>query len=387
MKRIIKKYILFGLMVAFISVHLSVHAAEEEDTLEKVQQQTEEKILNELDFTEINESIEQLFPKQKMQFEDVISVMVSGDLKNIGKTILNYFSDQLFYEFKQNRQNLIHIVLLAVVAAVFTNISRAVQSRQIAESGFYLLYILLITLCLNVFKIAVLGIEDHLENILGFMKVFCPGYFLSVAISSGSSTATGFYNLVILLIFLIEVLLLRFLIPVIHIYILLEVMNHLFEEEIFGRLSGFLKKFVGWFLKTVFGVVIGINVVQGLLSPALDQLKRSTITKTVEALPGVGNLFGSTADVVLGTAVLLKNGIGMAGAVVLILLCAVPVIQMVLLTLLYQLAAAVVEPVSDKRITGCISSVGEGYELILKVLVTTALLFLLTIAIAASSTS
>ncbi|MBO5460642.1 MAG: hypothetical protein J5983_02440, partial [Ruminococcus sp.] len=34
-----------------------------------------------------------------------------------------------------------------------------------------------------------------------------------------------------------------------------------------------------------------------------------------------------------------------------------------------------------------ISSVGEGYELILKVLVTTALLFLLTIAIAASSTS
>ena len=41
----------------------------------------------------------------------------------------------------------------------------------------------------------------------------------------------------------------------------------------------------------------------------------------------------------------------------------------------------------DKRITGCISSVSSGYELLLKVLCTVLVLFLLTIAVAAAATS
>ena len=111
------------------------------------------------------------------------------------------------------------------------------------------------------------------------------------------------------------------------------------------------------------------------------------MTKAVEAVPGIGSLFGGVTDVLLGTAVLIKNGIGMAGAVILILICSVPVIQMAAMTFLYKFAAAMVQPVSDKRITGCIRSVSEGYRLMLKVLYTTLILFLITIAVVAASTN
>ena len=89
----------------------------------------------------------------------------------------------------------------------------------------------------------------------------------------------------------------------------------------------------------------------------------------------------------LGTAVLIKNGIGMAGAAVMIAICAIPIVQMALMTLMYKLTAALVQPVSDKRITGCISSVSQGYELLMKVVFSTGLLFLLTIAVVTASTS
>ena len=128
-------------------------------------------------------------------------------------------------------------------------------------------------------------------------------------------------------------------------------------------------------------------MVQGLLAPAIDSLRKSALTRTAEALPWIGNAVGGAAEVVFGTAVLIKNGIGMAGAVIAVLICAVPVIQMLLLAFLYKLAAALVQPVSDKRITGCISSVSEGYELLVKVVFTAGLLFLLTIAIVAASTT
>ena len=54
---------------------------------------------------------------------------------------------------------------------------------------------------------------------------------------------------------------------------------------------------------------------------------------------------------------------------------------------MYKLAAALVQPVSDKRITTCISGVSEGYEIMVKVIFTSGLLFMITIAIVAVSTS
>ena len=62
----------------------------------------------------------------------------------------------------------------------------------------------------------------------------------------------------------------------------------------------------------------------------------------------------------LGTAVLVKNGIGMAGAVICIALCVIPLVQTAGTALLYKLAAAMIQPVSDERVTGCVEAVGEG---------------------------
>ena len=57
------------------------------------------------------------------------------------------------------------------------------------------------------------------------------------------------------------------------------------------------------------------------------------------------------------------------------------------LAFLYKLAAALVQPVSDKRITGCIGGVSEGYEMMVKIIFAAGLMFLLTVAVVAASTS
>ena len=135
------------------------------------------------------------------------------------------------------------------------------------------------------------------------------------------------------MIYVVEVLILRFLLPVINIYIMVQVLNYLAGEEYLSQFAELLSKMVTWILKTLVTCVIGINVIQGMLAPAIDALKRSALTKTAEAIPGIGNAIGGVTDVVLGTAVLIKNGIGMAGAAVMIAICAIPIVQMALMTL------------------------------------------------------
>ena len=109
--------------------------------------------------------------------------------------------------------------------------------------------------------------------------------------------------------------------------------------------------------------------------------------KGAEAIPGVGNLLGGMTEVALGTAVLVKNGIGMAGAVICIALCVIPLVQTAGTALLYKLAAAVIQMVSDERVTGCVEAVGEGCQILLQIVFTVGVLFLLTIAIVAAVTN
>lgn len=55
--------------------------------------------------------------------------------------------------------------------------------------------------------------------------------------------------------------------------------------------------------------------------------------------------------------------------------------------LLYKLAAAMIQPVSDERVTGCVEAVGEGCQILMQIVFTVGVLFLLTIAIVAAVTN
>ena len=384
--------VVFGFGTRIVNAEENREAAQssEEDAEEdtgRIQQKVEDALLSEFDFDEIEDSLRRMFPREKISFSEVVSELMSGDIAGVGKIFVEYLSDQIFYEFRYNRENLVYMLLVALTAAVFTNFAGAFQNRQVSEISFYILYMLLITLCLTAFRIATQGLEEQLDSLLDFMRVLCPSYFLAVAFASGSVTSLFFYNVILFLIYAVEIVVVRFLLPVINVYIMVQVLGNLTGEDFLSEFAGLLQKIVSWILRTLLAGIIGINVVQGLLAPAVDTLRRSALTRTAEALPWVGNAVGGAAEVVLGTGVLIKNGIGMAGAIITVLICAVPVLRMLILAFLYRLAAALVQPVSDKRITGCISSVSEGYELLVRVIFTAGVLFLLTIAVVAASTS
>lgn len=364
-------------------------AKEEDQTQEEdwIQETAEDALMSEFDFDQIEDSLKEMFPGKKMSFGEVVASLMSGDAKEAGGMFLDFLSDQIAYEFNYNRHNLVYVVLVALTAAVFTNFAGAFQSRQISEISFYVLYMLLITLCLTSFQTAAQGVEEKLGSLTDFMQVLCPSYFLAVAFASGSVTSLFFYNVILFLIYVVELVIVRFLLPVINIYIMIRVLGSLTEEPFLSEFADLIKKVVTWLLHALMAGIIGVNVVQGLLGPAIDTLKRSALTRTAEALPWVGNALGGASEIVLGTAVLIKNGIGMAGAIIAVLICAVPVLQMLVMAFMYKLAAALVQPVSDKRITACISGVSEGYELMVRVIFTSGILFLLTIAVVAASTS
>ena len=82
-----------------------------------------------------------------------------------------------------------------------------------------------------------------------------------------------------------------------------------------------------------------------------------------------------------------KNSLGAAAVVVLLIMTLVPIAKLAVLMLFYQLAAAVMQPVCDKRVVSCVSGVSCGHKLLLKIVVSSLLLFVIAIAITCAATN
>lgn len=372
-------------IVVFFAGARITEAAEEEP--DEIAEAMKTEILSEFDFSELDSSLREMFPGEKVTFSDIVSSLISGGIDDAGNMTAQFLKDRIAFDFLYNRKTIVYIILAALVAAVFSNFADAFQNRQISDISFYVIYMLLITLCLTAFQTAVSGLEEKMGLLTEFIRALAPAYIMAMAFASGSAAALVFYNLILFLIYMVELIIIHILLPAVNIYVMICVLGSLIEEDFLSELAGLIRKAVTWALHGLLACVAGINIIQGLLAPAVDSVKRSTLTRTAEAVPWVGDLMGGTAEILTGTVILIKNGIGMAGAVVALVICATPLLQMVITALMYKLAAALVQPVSDKRIISCIRGVSEGYELLVRILFTAGALFLITIAVTASFTS
>ena len=392
MKHYFQKYgiaCMIGLVIFVLILPVQVFAAGEDSSsansrtednmtetdLEKTQEETEQKIWDLTEVKDLDTAIRKLFPEEKLHFQDLVESVIRQDENLSAGQIRNFVTDQFFYVLKVNKPVLASIIFLVLIAAVFSSFSEVFQNRQISQTAFFLVYLSVITVGIRNFQVAAGEVQQGLENLILFMRAV------------GSISAIAFYNLALFLIFLVELVILKWIVPLIQIALLMEILNNLTEEEFLSKAAELLRLIIGWSLKSLLALVTGIGFIERIISPAADQVKRSAWTKGVGMIPGIGDIVSGTSEVVLGSAVLLKNGVGIAGALLVTGVVMIPVINMGILTILYKGTAALIQPVSDKRIVEAISFTGEGYHMLLKTVLATAVLFLVTLAVAASAAS
>ena len=356
-----------------------------EEELLREQEESQEALLEGLELGEMQEAVNELLGEETFSVREALERILAGEevfsIDFLLETGKNFICDHLLAD----RAVLFQVVLLVLLAALFANFTNVFSGSQAGEASFYLVYMLLLALLIHSFRSLSAGLSGSLEDLTAFMQALMPSYFLAVTAASGAATAMVFYEMVLGVIFLIQTLLLKAVIPGIQAYVVIQLINYLHKEDFLSKLAELLKTVLEWSLKTITAVVIGMELIQNMISPALDSLKRDALGKTAAAIPGIGNVIDGATEVALGTAVLIRNCLGATGILVLVILGLPPVIKLAGTVLAYKLLAALLQPVSDKRMTGCLWAMGEGCRLLLKVLLTVELLLLITIAVLAVS--
>ena len=320
-------------------------------------------------------------------FLSLMKSLLTGQFSQAAYEAGKGMKNSLLNEIEAGGGLLLQVVMIGIVGAVFSNFSSIFRGSHISETGFFVTYLLLFT-CLAASFFASLQIAAKvLEQIFSFLRVLMPAYFMAVAFAGGSLSAAALYEVMMAAVTLVSWICKNILLPMVRIDVLLVLAGHVAKEETFTRMTELLEEAVGWILKTLTGLILGFHIIQSMVLPYADSAGQAGIRKLVELIPGVGSGATALTQVVLGCGVLIKNTMGAAAVAVLLILTLVPMAKLAVLMVLYQAAAAVMQPVCDRRVVSCVNGIAKGHKLLLKIVAASLILFILAIALTCAATN
>lgn len=338
-----------------------------------------------IDLDEIEAGLAELTDTGSYSFRDTVKSLLRGEIPFDLNSLPNLLADAFLAEVTQQRQMALRILLVVLASAIFSNFVRMLENSQIADISFFMMYLLICVMLMKSFGVMNAAVERTCGSICGFMKVLLPSYLVAVVVSSGTVTALGFYEVTVLAMNLMQVFLIRIVLPAINFYLVLLVLNQLSKEDFFSKLASLVETVTGWLIKTVLTVVLGLQAVQCLIAPAVDSLKNSALHRLAKAIPGVGSVIDSAAETVAGSAAVIKNAVGVAGILALCAICLPPLARLAAGILIYRLLCALIQPFSDKRMVEGIESVARGAGLLLRTLVASVSIFIISLAMITAS--
>lgn len=339
--------------------------------------ETAEELLKEINLADVQKMLDDFMGADSFSMKEALIKLTRGERAFSKEAVQEFVYRFFFYQLDQEKELFVKLILLILLSAVFTSFAEVFENNQIGDISFFVVYLLFFTILMDSFSKMSSSLEKTISWMTEMMKGLAPAYYMTVCAASGAASAVVFYEGVLLMVWGIQWLLLTVLLPASGMYVLLQLVNSLSREEMLGKMAELLNTAVSWGLKSLLAAVVGLQIIRNLVAPVMDSVKRGLLSKAAGALPGVGNAVNMVTELVVTSAVLVRNCLGVVILVVFVLIGAGPMLHYGILSLLYRLLAAVAQPVSDRRMVRALGTMGEGCALLLRILFTAEVLCML----------
>lgn len=347
------------------------------DELNLDETETTEELLKEINLADVQKMLDDFMGADSFSMKEALIKLTRGEQAFSKEAVQEFVYRFFFYQLDQEKELFVKLILLILLSAVFTSFAEVFENNQIGDISFFVVYLLFFTILMDSFSKMGSSLEKTISWMTEMMKGLAPAYYMTVCAASGAASAVVFYEGVLLMVWGIQWLLLTVLLPASGMYVLLQLVNSLSREEMLGKMAELLNTAVSWGLKSLLAAVVGLQIIRNLVVPVMDSVKRGLLSKAAGALPGVGNAVNMVTELVVTSAVLVRNCLGVVILVVFVLIGAGPMLYYGILSLLYRLLAAVAQPVSDRRMVRALGTMGEGCALLLRILFTAEVLCML----------
>ncbi|HEU4962844.1 MAG TPA: stage III sporulation protein AE [Bacilli bacterium] len=355
-----------------------------------VQQQLDQLDLHDLDqfWEDITHEYDEYLPPELQG--RLIELALAGQIGTVLKGLLVGLLKFLFHELFLNSRLLGTIIVLIVFATILESMQTAFEGKNVSTIAHAICFLVLMILAVQSFAAATAYAKDAIQTMVDFMIASIPMYLALLAATGGIASAGMIHPLIVFLVNGIGDLIQFVVFPLIFFSAILTLVSQISSRYQVTQLAGLLRGTAVWVMGVFFTIFLGVVSVQGAAGAVADGVSvKAAKYVSSNFVPVVGKLFSDAADTVVGASLILKNALGISGAAIVLLVCAFPALKILSLALIYNISAALMQPLGDSPIIKCLSTIGKSLILVFGSLATVGFMFFVSIAviIAASNLS
>lgn len=298
----------------------------------------------------------------------------SGILKGLMKFV--------FHEIWMNGKLLSSIIVITVFAMILESMQNAFERNTVSTVAYSITYLVLMVLAMNSFHLAITYAKDAITDMSDFMLAMIPLVLALLASMGNIASATMLHPLIVFMIHISGILIATIVFPLIFLSALLSIVSLFSERYKVTQLATLLRNVAMGALGSFLTIFLAVISIQGATSAVADGVTlRTAKYVTGNFIPVVGRMFSDAADTVVGASLLVKNAVGLAGVVILLILCAFPAIKILVLAFIYNISSAVLQPLGNSPIITALGTIGKSLLFVFAALATVGLMFFLAITI------
>ncbi|MDI3327659.1 MAG: stage III sporulation protein AE [Alicyclobacillaceae bacterium] len=272
------------------------------------------------------------------------------------------------------------LILLAMFSAVLETLQDSFARPEVSKIAFAGVYLTLLVLAVQSFFGAVSSAREAVQTMIDFMLAVLPMMTALLAAVGALSTAAVFHPLMIAATHAVSYVTHAVVIPLIFFSAVLDITSLLSERYRATQLAGVLRTAAVTVLGLCLTVFLGVVAVSGGARAVADGVAiRIAKFATASLVPVVGKMFSDATETVVGASLLLKNAVGLAGAVVVLLICAFPALKIVATAMVYNIAGALLQPLGISLLSQCLGTIGKSLLVLFAAVATVGMMFFLAL--------
>lgn len=219
-----------------------------------------------------------------------------------------------------------------------------------------------------------------IENMSSFANVLLPTVAAVTAATGAITGAAARQMAAVLFCDLLVNLISKLLIPLLYGFIAISVAQTALGSDGLERLAKLLKWTVTTVLTVVMLAFVSYLTLSGVVAGSADAATIKAAKFAISgAIPVVGGILSDAAETILASAGILKGTVGVFGALTILGICLVPLLQISVHYLLYKLVSALSATMGAGRVCALVDRIGSAFGLLLGMVGACCLLLLIAL--------
>ena len=361
---------------------------EEQEQLENLEKELQENInsqIADLDLTALENYLNSLTDQERELFggsniiqklEQIVSGEFSDDTSSLWQALLNLIFDELLAILPF----IASIIAIAVLAGLLADLKG--NSQSIGDIIHFVCYGVIIVI------IATAGIQmisltsNTLTLIVTQIEIIFPLLLTLLTALGGTVSVAVYQPAVVALTAVVTKIFTAVLMPIFIFSLVFSITANLSNSVRLDKLSGFLNTLFKWIIGIVFTIFMGFLAIKGITAGSIDSITYKTAKFSLSTyVPILGGYLSEGLNVILASCLLIKNAIGATGLLLMFATIAVPLIQIILFMLALKFTGALLEPLSDNRISNFISSTAKTFVMPIVMIIGVAFMYVIFVGI------